>query len=82
MNKGLKSYTKQLTNQIGSATVNVNLFKNDANMHITIPLLSTTGLSAFSASLVYNHQSKFTITKAKVIPVFSEKVFILIIMRK
>ena len=58
MNKGLKSYTKQLTNQIGSATVNVNLFKNDANMHITIPLLSTTGLSAFSASLVYNHQSK------------------------
>lgn len=58
MNKGLKNYTKQYTHKLGDVTTSVNLFKNDANMHIIAPLISTTGVSQFSTSLIYNHQDK------------------------
>lgn len=58
MNKGLKNYTKQFTEKVGDVTTNVNLFKDDANLHITVPLLSTSGLSPFSSCLIYNHQDK------------------------
>lgn len=58
MNKGLKNYTKQITYEIGTVKTSVNLFKNDANMHITIPLISTKGLNRFSANLIYNYQDR------------------------
>lgn len=41
MNRGLKSYTKQLTQEIGSAKACVNINENDANMHIVLPLVKT-----------------------------------------
>lgn len=46
MNRGLKNYTKQLTQTVGNAgTVSVNIKKNDANMHIVLPVLKTIGLA-------------------------------------
>lgn len=61
MNTGLKSYTKQFTNKIGNATVNVNLCKKDANLHIVLPLLVTKGLSPFATSLIYCYTEKDTV---------------------
>lgn len=58
MNKGLKNYTKQFTCKVGNVNANVNLFKTDANMHIELPLISTTGLKTFGTSLVYNYQDR------------------------
>lgn len=55
-NKGLKSYTKQLTNaigDIGAASINVN--KEDANLHISLPLFNTIGLSPIELSLIFNY---------------------------
>ena len=57
-NTGLKSYTKQLATQVGNANISVNLNKEQANLHIALPLVSTVGLSPFSASLIYNYQNK------------------------
>ena len=57
-NKGLKNYTKQLTFQVGKATANINLFKEDSNLHITVPLLFTRGLNQFGANLIYNYQER------------------------
>ncbi len=58
MNNGLKKITKQITNEIGAASVSVNPCGNSANMHITLPLVTTIGLDQFGASLIYNHQDK------------------------
>lgn len=58
MNNGLKKYTKQITNEIGDASVSVNPCGNSANMHITLPLVTTIGLDQFGASLIYNHQDR------------------------
>ncbi len=58
MNSGLKNYTKQLKHSVGKATAHVNLFKRDANLHITVPLISTKGLSPFETSLIYNYQDR------------------------
>lgn len=57
-NTGLKSFTKQLANQVGNANISVNLNKEQANLHIALPLVSTVGLSPFSASVIYNYQNK------------------------
>ena len=59
MNVGLKKFTKQLKHKIGNvgeAYINTN--KNNANMHIILPLLSTVGLSPIKLSLIYNLQDK------------------------
>ena len=58
MNKGLKNYTKQLTQTIGDVQVSVNINENDANLIISAPLIDTVGLSPISTSLIYNHQKR------------------------
>lgn len=56
MNRGLKHYTKQLTQEVGGASCSVNLNKEDANLHITIPLIKTVGLDPIDLSLIFNLQ--------------------------
>lgn len=58
MNTGLKQFTKQLKHTIGNATTSINLFKNDSNMHIMLPLIATSGLNSFETSLIFNYQDK------------------------
>ncbi len=57
-NKGLKSYTKQISGSIGSIGYNVNVNNNDSNLILTIPLLSSGGVNRVGLSLIYNHQNK------------------------
>ena len=56
MNRGLKHYTKQLTQEVGGASCSVNLNKEDANLHISIPLIKTVGLDPIDLSLIFNLQ--------------------------
>lgn len=56
MNKGLKRYTKQLKQRVGKASIYVNINKDDANLHIHIPLIKTVGLYQFETSLIFNLQ--------------------------
>ncbi len=58
MNRGLKSYTKQLQQKIGECQVSVNINQTDANMHYTLPLAQTSGHSPFSASLIFNYMDR------------------------
>ena len=52
MNKGLKKEQRYLQHTIGSAGITyINLNKNNANMHITVPLIG-------DLSLIYNLQEK------------------------
>ncbi len=61
MNRGLKPYTKQLTQQVGNAgAISVNVNPNDANMHMTLPLIKTVGPFPIELGLIYNHQDKNT----------------------
>lgn len=55
MNRGLKSYTKQLTQKIGPCQASVNVNPNDANMHLIIPLLETLGHNPICTSLIFNY---------------------------
>ncbi len=57
MNRGLKSYTKQLTQEVGSAKACVNIYENDANMHIMLPLIKTLGNFPIDLNLIYTHQN-------------------------
>ena len=58
-NKGLKSYCKFLTHSLGSLVkTSININKNDANLHIIIPLIETVGNCPIKTSLIYNHQNK------------------------
>ena len=58
-NKGLKNYTKQLTQQLGNACgVSVNINEADANLIMTLPLFKTLGRAPIDLSLIYNHQNK------------------------
>ncbi|MDE5617232.1 MAG: hypothetical protein K2I36_00050, partial [Ureaplasma sp.] len=58
-NKGLKSYTKQISQTIGDvAKVSVNVNKEDANMHILIPLFQTLGPNPLDLSLIWNYQDR------------------------
>ncbi len=59
MNKGLRNYTKQLTQSVGNAEVSVNIYKQDANMHIQVPLLKNIGgIKQMNTSLIFNLQDK------------------------
>ncbi len=59
MNRGLKKYTKQLTQTVGNAgTVSVNINKDDANMHMILPVLKTIGLAPIELKLIYNYQDR------------------------
>lgn len=56
-NKGLKAYTKQITQSLSDlAEMSINLNKNDSNLHINIPLISSVGLNQIKTSLVFNYQ--------------------------
>ena len=59
MNKGLKNYTKQLALTVGNAAeASININKQDANLHITLPLITTVGLCPIETSLIFNLQDK------------------------
>lgn len=58
MNKGMKNNTKQLTQQVGNVNIGVNICKQDANLHITVPLISTIGLSPVDMGLIFNLQDR------------------------
>ncbi|MDE7263687.1 MAG: hypothetical protein K2N64_03385, partial [Anaeroplasmataceae bacterium] len=58
-NKGLKSYTKQISQTIGDVAKGfVNVNKEDANMHLIIPLFTTLGPNPMELSLIWNNQDK------------------------
>ena len=66
MNKGLKCYTSQLEHKVGdSLTTYVNLNKQDANMHICIPLITTNGRNPINTSLIFNYQDMNLSTEFK-----------------
>ena len=56
MNKGLKNYTKQLKQEIGNASGFINLYKEDANLHIVLPAISTIGNDPIELNLQFNLQ--------------------------
>ena len=59
MNKGLKSYTKQISLTVGNAAqTSINVNKSDANLHISLPLITTVGLCPIETSLTFNLQDK------------------------
>lgn len=60
-NKGLKSYTKQFTNNVGDIGVSANLYSLHGNMHVLFPIFTTVGYSPIDVSLIYNHQDKSTL---------------------
>ena len=62
-NKGLKSYTKQVTGSVGSIGYNVNVNNNDSNLILTIPLLTSGGVNPIGLSLIYNHQNRNDVSK-------------------
>ena len=60
-NKGLRNGTKQLETKIGSvATAYANLYNNDANLIIEIPLVNFDTPVPLNLSLIYNQQTKDT----------------------
>lgn len=59
MNKGLKKFTKQITLAVGNAAeTSININKQDANLHISVPLIATIGLNPIETSLTFNLQDK------------------------
>lgn len=59
MNKGLKKYTKQISLTVGNAAeTSINVNKKDANLHISLPLITTIGLCPIETSLTFNVQDK------------------------
>lgn len=59
MNKGLKKYTKQVSLTVGNAAqTSINVNKDDANLHISLPLITTVGLCPIETSLTFNLQDK------------------------
>ena len=61
MNKGLKSYTKLLTANVGNAAeCSLNVNKYDANLHIVIPIIESVGMCKIKTALIYDHSSRNT----------------------
>jgi len=58
MNKGLKSYTKQLNLSVGSINTYTNLYSGDANFIFTLPILTTVGKAPISVGLLFNKQKE------------------------
>ena len=58
MNKGLKSYTKQLNLSVGSIDTYTNLYSGDANFIFTLPILTTVGKAPISVGLLFNKQKE------------------------
>ena len=53
-NKGIKEYTKHIVHDIGTIGRGyVNVRKEDANLHIELPLLGTPGNAGLSLNLIY-----------------------------
>ncbi len=58
-NKGLKGYTKQISQTIGEVAKGVvNVNKEDANLHIIIPIIETEGPNRMDLSLIYSYYDK------------------------
>lgn len=59
MNRGLKSYAKSISLVVGNAaSINININKNDANLHIELPLISSVGQCKIETSLVFSLLNK------------------------
>ena len=58
MNKGLKSYTKQLNLSVGGINTSTNLYSGDANFIFTLPILTTVGMAPISVGLIFNKQNE------------------------
>ena len=59
MNNGLKNYTKQIRLTVGNAAeTSININKEDANLHISLPLITTIGLNPIETILTFNLQDK------------------------
>lgn len=57
MNKGLKKWTTQIPLTIGKiGEVKININKEDANVHILLPLIKTIGLCPIKTYLIFNLQ--------------------------
>ena len=54
-NKGLKSYTKQISGNIGLISYNVNVYSDDSNLVLTIPLINLDEGNPVGLSLIYNY---------------------------
>ena len=58
-NKGLKSYTKQISGTISDVVkYSVNVNDSDGNMNLIIPLLKTISNHPIELELIYNHQRR------------------------
>lgn len=57
-NRGLKSYTKQLCAELGNVKSYVNINKNNANLIIDIPIISSTKVHPISVNIMFNYQNK------------------------
>ena len=58
INQGLKSYTKQISGNVGRISYHVNPNKECANLILDIPLISKKADRKVGLSLLYNHQYK------------------------
>ena len=58
INQGLKSYTKQISGNVGRISYHVNPNKECANLILDIPLISKKADRKVGLSLLYNHQNK------------------------
>jgi len=56
INQGLKSYTKQISGNVGRISYHVNPNKECANLILDIPLIQTKADRKVGLSLLYNHQ--------------------------
>ena len=56
INQGLKSYTKQISGNVGRISYHVNPNKECANLILDIPLISKKADRKVGLSLLYNHQ--------------------------
>ena len=58
-NKGLKGYTKQISQTIGEVAKGVvKVNREDANLHIIIPIIETEGPNRMDLSLIYSYYDK------------------------
>ncbi len=57
-NQGLRKCIKQNEINVGAITAYVNTYSADANIILSLPILSTSGYAPINLSLIYNHQNR------------------------
>ena len=55
MSKGLRNFNNFLTNEFALGKAHVNLYKNDNDVYIHIPILESNDISPFGCGLIYNN---------------------------